>query len=58
MLACTVAQRTREIGVRMALGAAPGRVRAMVLKQVGYMAVIGGAIGLAETVPRAGATPG
>jgi len=50
VLAYTIAQRTREIGVRMALGAAPQRVRAMVLKQVGYMAVIGGAMGLAAAV--------
>jgi predicted permease len=47
VLAYTVVQRTREIGLRMALGAAPGRVRAMVLGQVGRMAVVGGIIGLA-----------
>jgi predicted permease len=46
VLAYTVAQRTREIGLRMALGAAPGRVRAMVLRQVAIMTAVGGAIGL------------
>jgi predicted permease len=50
VLAYTVAQRTREIGLRMALGAAPGRVRAMVLRQVAVMTVIGGVIGLAAAV--------
>jgi predicted permease len=46
VLAYTVAQRTREIGLRMALGAAPARVRLMVLRQVGGMTIVGGAIGL------------
>ena len=50
VLAYTVSQRTREIGLRMALGAAPGRVRAMVLKQVGWMTIVGGIIGLAGAV--------
>jgi predicted permease len=50
VLAYTVTQRTREIGLRMALGAAPGRVRAMVLRQVAVMTVIGGAIGLLAAV--------
>jgi ABC-type antimicrobial peptide transport system permease subunit len=46
VLAYTVGQRTREIGLRMALGAAPNRVRRMVLSQMGVMTVIGGTIGL------------
>jgi putative ABC transport system permease protein len=50
VLAYTVSQRTREIGLRMALGAAPARVRAMVLRQVGVMVIVGGVIGLAAAV--------
>jgi predicted permease len=50
VLAYTVSQRTREIGLRMALGAAPARVRAMVLRQVGVMTAVGGTIGLAAAV--------
>ncbi|HET7552322.1 MAG TPA: ABC transporter permease [Gemmatimonadaceae bacterium] len=50
VLAYSVAQRTREIGVRMALGADAGRVRAMVLKQVGTMTVIGGVVGVAAAI--------
>ncbi len=41
VLAYTVAQRTREFGLRMALGAAPSRVRSMVMKQVAMMTLIG-----------------
>jgi predicted permease len=50
VLAYTVAQRTREFGVRMALGAAPALVRGMILRQVGLMTIIGGAAGLAAAV--------
>jgi predicted permease len=50
VLAYTVAQRTREIGLRMALGAAPGRVRLMILRQVAVMTAIGASIGLAAAL--------
>jgi predicted permease len=46
VLAYSVAQRTNEIGIRVALGADATRVRLMVLRQVAVMAVIGGVIGL------------
>ena len=46
VLAYTVSQRTREIGLRMALGAPPARMRAMVLRQVAIMTAIGGLIGV------------
>jgi predicted permease len=46
VLAYTVAQRTREIGLRMALGAAPSRVRGMILGQVSRMTIVGGILGL------------
>jgi ABC-type antimicrobial peptide transport system permease subunit len=46
VLAYTVAQRTREIGVRMALGAGQQRVRRMILAHVGRMTIVGGIVGL------------
>ena len=50
VLAYTVAQRSREIGLRMALGAAPSRVRGMVLAEVGRMTLVGGTVGLVAAV--------
>jgi predicted permease len=50
VLAYSVAQRTREIGVRMALGAGGDRVRRMVLGQMGRMLVVGGVIGIAAAL--------
>jgi ABC-type antimicrobial peptide transport system permease subunit len=46
VLAYTVAQRTREIGLRMALGAGSQRVRGMVLRQVGITTLIGASLGM------------
>jgi predicted permease len=42
-----VAERTREIGLRIALGAEPGRVRRMVIGQASAVAGVGIGIGLA-----------
>ena len=50
VLAYTVAQRTRELGLRMALGADGGRLSRMVLWQVGRMTLVGGVIGLAAAL--------
>lgn len=47
VLAYTVAQRTREFGLRMALGAAPGKVRRLVMRQVVWMTIVGGVFGIA-----------
>jgi ABC-type antimicrobial peptide transport system permease subunit len=50
VLAYSVVQRTREIGVRMALGADSPAVRRMVLRQVALLTAIGGAIGVAVAI--------
>lgn len=50
VLAYNVAQRTRELGLRQALGASPGRLRSMVLKQVGWIALVGGTLGLLAAI--------
>jgi ABC-type antimicrobial peptide transport system permease subunit len=46
VLAYLVVQRTREIGIRVALGAASGQVRWLVFKEVGWMMMAGALVGL------------
>jgi putative ABC transport system permease protein len=50
VMAHTVAQRTHEIGLRVALGARPAQVRAMVIRQAATLVVAGVVIGLAAAV--------
>ena len=50
VLAYTVAQRTREFGLRLALGADPSRLRGMVLRQITWMIVVGALVGLGAAV--------
>jgi putative ABC transport system permease protein len=46
LMACTVAQRTREIGIRMALGAGRGDALTLVLGRAALLAAAGTAAGL------------
>ncbi|HWM94073.1 MAG TPA: ABC transporter permease [Thermoanaerobaculia bacterium] len=47
ILAFSVSQRTHEIGIRMALGAVPGDVRFMILRQAAMLVLPGLALGMA-----------
>lgn len=48
--AYNVAARTRELGLRLVLGAKPNDLQAMTLKQVAWLALIGLVIGLAAAI--------
>jgi predicted permease len=50
VLSYVVAQRTREIGIRMALGAQATQLRRMVVAQGGRVAIVGVVIGVAGAV--------
>jgi putative ABC transport system permease protein len=50
VLSYAVDARRREIGIRMALGAAPTRILAMVMRQGIWLALTGGTLGLAGSL--------
>ncbi len=53
VVAFSVSQRTREIGVRMALGAQRGAIHWLILKEAGWLTAIGMLAGLACSVAAA-----
>ncbi len=50
VLAFNVSRRTREIGIRLAVGADAADIRALVMKEVGWMVAIGVAVGVPAAV--------
>lgn len=50
VLMYAITQRRREIGVRMALGATTGEIRAMVLREVGRVTAVGAVAGLVAAI--------
>ena len=53
VIAYSVSQRSREIGIRMALGAQTRAVYRLILKEAGRLVIVGIAIGLAASIAAA-----
>ena len=50
VLAYTVSRRTHEMGIRMALGASAGEIRAMILVQSSRLLIVGLGVGTLASV--------
>jgi ABC-type antimicrobial peptide transport system permease subunit len=53
VIAYSVSQRSREIGIRMALGAQPHSVYRLILREAGWLTAMGIGMGLAGSVAAA-----
>ncbi len=54
LMAYAVSRRTREIGIRIAVGAAPGSVLSMVLRHGMLLAIVGIAVGIVASIATGG----
>jgi ABC-type antimicrobial peptide transport system permease subunit len=53
VLSFSVTRRTSEMGIRIALGATPSRVRALILRETGRMAMLGTLLGILASLAAA-----